>query len=67
VQEKFLDNHLFFASNFRKHIVNLYWLSRFDKYEKKLVLTVFGSDYLFDLSRNQINAIKEYLSNSKKQ
>ena len=66
VQEKFLDNHLFFASNFRKHIVNLYWLSRFDKYEKKLVLTVFGSDYLFDLSRNQINAIKEYLSNSKK-
>jgi tetratricopeptide (TPR) repeat protein len=67
VQEKFLDNHLFFASNFRKHIVNLYWLSRFDKYDKKLVLTVFGSDYLFDLSRNQINAIKEYLSNSKKQ
>lgn len=66
VQEKFLDNHLFFASNFRKHIVNLYWLSRFDKYDKKLVLTVFGSDYLFDLSRNQINAIKEYLSNSKK-
>lgn len=65
VEEKFLNNHLFFTSNFRQHIVNLYWLSRFDKYEKKIVLTVFGTDYLFDLSRNQINVMKEFLFNSK--
>lgn len=65
VEEKFFNNHLFFTCNFRKHIVNLYWLSRFDKYEKRIVLTVFGVDYLFDLSRNQINAMKEFLFNSK--
>lgn len=62
ISEKFQDNHLFFMTNIRKEIVNLYWLSIFDKYSKSITLNVFGNIYKFNITRNQFVLIKDFLS-----
>jgi hypothetical protein len=52
-------------TNVRKQIVNLYWLSKFDKYSKRIILNVFGYNYYFNLSRNQYILIKDFLASKK--
>jgi tetratricopeptide (TPR) repeat protein len=65
IVNKFENNHLFFMTNVRKEIVNLYWLSKFDKYSKRITLNVFGYNYYFNLSRNQYIIIKDFLASKK--
>jgi hypothetical protein len=65
IVNKFENNHLFFITNVRKQIVNLYWLSKFDKYSKRIILNVFGHNYYFNLSRNQYILIKDFLASKK--
>lgn len=65
IVNKFENNHLFFMTNVRKQIVNLYWLSKFDKYSKRIILNVFGYNYYFNLSRNQYILIKDFLASKK--
>ena len=65
IVNKFENNHLFFMTNVRKQIVNLYWLSKFDKYSKRIILNVFGHNYYFNLSRNQYILIKDFLASKK--
>lgn len=65
IVNKFENNHLFFMTNLRKQIVNLYWLSKFDKYSKRIILNVFGYNYYFNLSRNQYILIKDFLASKK--
>jgi tetratricopeptide (TPR) repeat protein len=54
-------NHLFFFTNQRSELVNLFWLSRIDKMEKMLYLNVVGQEYNYRLTRSQFANLKESL------
>jgi tetratricopeptide (TPR) repeat protein len=54
-------NHLFFFTNQRSELVNLFWLSRIDKMEKMLYLNVVGQEYNYKLTRSQFANLKESL------
>jgi len=62
VYEKFKNNHLFFNTNLRKQMINLYWFKRFDRSTKQVFLNVIGEDLVFDVSRSQLGILKELLS-----
>jgi len=62
IHEKFQKNHLFFFTNLRNQMVNLYWISRFDRVSKQLFLNVIGQEIMFEVSRSQISELKEFLS-----
>ena len=62
IHEKFQNNHLFFFTNLRKQMVNLYWISRFDRVSKQLFLNVIGQEIMFEVSRSQISELKEFLA-----
>ena len=62
IHEKFQNNHLFFFTNLRKQMVNLYWISRFDRVSKQLFLNVIGQEIMFEVSRSQIPELKEFLA-----
>lgn len=61
VSEKFEDNHLFFNTNLRSEIVNLFWMSKLDKIKKKLHLNVIGEEFEFIITTAQFIKLKEYL------
>jgi DNA-binding LytR/AlgR family response regulator len=62
IYEKFQNNHLFFFTNLRNQMVNLYWISRFDRVSKQLFLNVIGQEIMFEVSRSQIAELKEFLA-----
>lgn len=62
IQEKFQSNHLFFYTNLRNQMVNLYWISRFDRASKQLYLNVIGQEIMFEVSRSQISELKDFLA-----
>jgi DNA-binding LytR/AlgR family response regulator len=43
-------------------MVNLYWISRFDRVSKQLFLNVIGQEIMFEVSRSQIPELKEFLA-----
>jgi tetratricopeptide (TPR) repeat protein len=53
--------HLFFFTNQRSELVNLFWLSRIDKIEKMIYLNVVGQEYNYRLTRSQFANLKEFL------
>lgn len=61
VYEKFKNNHLFFYTNLRSQMVNLYWISRFDRVSKQLYFNVIGKELVFDVTRSQLAELKEFL------
>jgi hypothetical protein len=61
LNEKFQNNHLFFNTNLRKELVNLYWLSTFDKSTKKLYLNVLGNEFVYNITRTQLPKFKDFL------
>lgn len=60
--EKFQNNHLLFSTNLRKEIVNLYWLSAFDKSSKKIYLNVLENEFIYSITRTQLPKLKEFLT-----
>jgi DNA-binding LytR/AlgR family response regulator len=62
IQEKFQSNHLFFYTNLRNQMVNLYWISRFDRASKQLYLNVIGQEIMFEVSRSQVSELKDFLA-----
>lgn len=54
-------NHLFFFTNLRSELVNLYWMSRVDKLQKTIYLNVFSKEFSFKLTRNQFLVLKDFL------
>jgi tetratricopeptide (TPR) repeat protein len=63
VEQTLNQEHLLFYLNKRNLIVNLYWMSKFDKFSKMMHLNVFGNNYEFEISRNQMGPLKDFLSN----
>lgn len=47
------DDKLFFFTNLRNEFVNLFWMSSFNNYDRKLILDVIGSKIEFVLSYRQ--------------
>lgn len=62
IEERFKNNHLMFPSSTRKELVNLYWLSKVEKTNKKIYLNVIGDEYMFDVARRQMPALLNFLS-----
>lgn len=62
IENRFKNNHLMFATNIRKEVVNLYWLSKFEKSNKKIYLNVIGEEYKFDVARRQMPSLIKFLS-----
>jgi tetratricopeptide (TPR) repeat protein len=62
IEERFKNNHLMFATSIRKEVVNLYWLSKFEKSNKKIYLNVIGEEYRFDVARRQMPSLIKFLS-----
>jgi DNA-binding LytR/AlgR family response regulator len=62
IEERFKNNHLMFATSIRKEVVNLYWLSKFEKSSKKIYLNVIGEEYRFDVARRQMPSLIKFLS-----
>lgn len=63
IEERFKNNHLMFPSSTRKELVNLYWLSKVEKSNKKIYLNVIGEEYKFDVARRQMPVLMNFLSN----
>lgn len=61
LQEKLQKNHLFFFTNLRNQMVNLYWISRFDRISKQLYLNVLGQEIVFEVTRSQVSDLKDFL------
>jgi len=55
------ENHLFFYTNLRSELINLFWLSKIDKIEKSIYLNVLGHEYNFKLTRSQYPSLKDFL------
>lgn len=62
IEERFKNNHLMFPSSTRKELVNLYWLSKVEKSNKKIYLNVIGEEYKFDVARRQMPVLMNFLS-----
>lgn len=62
IEAKFKENHLFFHTNLRSEVVNLYWLHRYDKAQKKIVLNIAGTEYAFSISRSRLDELRKYLN-----
>lgn len=61
LEGKFGDNHMFFITNQRSEIINLYWFSSFDKLKKKIYLNVLGVEYSSSITRTQMPKILNIL------
>lgn len=59
--EKFGEDHLFFSTNLRSEMVNLFWMSHYDKLNKKLYFNVLGEEIVFELTRIQSVLLRDYL------
>lgn len=57
------ENTLFFYTNLRSEFVNLYWMSSFNNYDRKLTLDVIGSKTEFILTYRQSRALNRMLKN----
>ena len=62
IEERFKNDHLMFPSSTRKELVNLYWLSKVEKSNKKIYLNVIGEEYMFDVARRQMPVLMNFLS-----
>lgn len=62
IEQRFKNNHLMFPSSTRKELVNLYWLSKVEKSNKKIYLNVIGEEYKFDVARRQMPVLMNFLS-----
>jgi hypothetical protein len=60
--DKFGNDHLFFHTNLRNEIVNLSWMSKYDKLNKKLYINVLGKEISFELTRGQSLLLKDFLN-----
>jgi tetratricopeptide (TPR) repeat protein len=61
IHEKFSNDHLFFNTNLRNEMVNLFWMSKFDKLNKKLYVNVLGDETSFEVTRTQTNVLRDFL------
>jgi tetratricopeptide (TPR) repeat protein len=61
IHEKFSNDHLFFNTNLRNEMVNLFWMSKFDKLNKKLYVNVLGEETSFEVTRTQSNVLRDFL------
>ena len=60
ISDKFGNDHLFFYTNLRNEIVNLSWMSKYDKLNKNLYINVLGEETVFKLTRGQSLLLKDY-------
>lgn len=59
--EKFGDDHLFFSTNLRSEIVNLFWMNNFDKLNKKLYFNVLGEELEYEVTRSQAVLLRDFI------
>lgn len=64
LKEKFGNDHLFFSTNLRSEMVNLFWMSKYDKTNKTLYFNVIGQEIEFQVTRSQAILLKELLKNN---
>ena len=62
IHEKFGEDHLFFNTNLRSEMVNLFWMSKYDKLNKKLYINVLGEETVFELTRGQSIILKDFFN-----
>jgi DNA-binding LytR/AlgR family response regulator len=62
IQESFGKEHLLFSTNQRCEMVNLFWLSKYEKLQKKIFLNVLGEEFEFEVTRSQAPLLKDFLS-----
>lgn len=61
IHEKFGDDHLFFNTNLRSEMVNLFWMRQYDKLNKKLYFNVLGEELVFEVTRTQSVLLRDFL------
>jgi hypothetical protein len=63
IQESFGKEHLLFSTNQRCEMVNLFWVSKYEKLQKKIFLNVLGEEFEFEVTRSQTHLLKDFFEN----